>query len=75
MKKVVLLIALVVSVGFACTRTKPGATAEPGVHAGVDNENRIGGHPDQGLAVDTNRNDYDHQIKAPEVAADTSTKK
>jgi hypothetical protein len=78
MKKVIFLIALAISVA-ACQRTKPGATAEPGTHAGVDSENRIGGHPDEGLAVDTSNNKYDHQIHAPEVAkeapkADSSVK-
>lgn len=67
MKKAFVLLAVIASFA-ACQRTKPAATAEPGVHAGVDSENRIGGHPEEGLAVDTSNNRYDHQIKAPEVS-------
>ncbi|MES2388124.1 MAG: hypothetical protein V4543_08985 [Bacteroidota bacterium] len=64
MKKLIAVCAIAaLSATFSCGRVKPNMTAEPGAHAGVDMENRIGGHPDQGLAVDTSDNKWDKHYK------------
>ena len=64
MKKL-FVMCCVAALAAAC-RPTPDMTSEPGAHAGVDSENRLNQHTDQGLAVDTGDHKYDHHFNAKE---------